>query len=357
MLLGNLALPMSIFCYRLVYKYFSASTSGNDLFHPMSATDTHSPQNPNIQERHRYSLLLLLPTLVIFFMGGYINSAIYGNTIVLDYDGMFLNGDRNIINTSGNAISMSQNLIHNTHMAHFQILAIQVLGMASLFCVLYAYKKLSENFQTNARLALLEQESYLLQQYVAEAKMRYEKTKSFRHDVKNHVTIVTELLQNHNQEEALHYLNDMEPLTADFSFPCNTNHPTVDILLENKLGIAKNEEISVSCSLKLPCPCSVKDIDFCIILSNALDNAIHACREMDGNAPNPAKYIHVDGTVQGDFILVKIQNSFSGAPLPQWGAGLSNIQAVAEKYHGTMEIITEGTDFELNVLLINSTTI
>ena len=62
------------------------------------------------------------------------------------------------------------------------------------------------------------------------------------------------------------------------SFPCSTNNPVVDILVGNKLGIAKSMGIDADCSLLLPYPCDIKDIDICIVLSNALDNAIHAVK-------------------------------------------------------------------------------
>ena len=123
----------------------------------------------------------------------------------------------------------------------------------------------------------------------------------------------------------------------------------VDILLENKLGMAKSMGIDVSCSLILPCPCMVRDIDFCVILANALDNAIHACK-LSARCTEP--YIHVSGRIQGDFILLEIENSFQGNGLFRTGTGISNIRAVAEKYQGTMRIKAQGTICVCSVLLL-----
>ena len=123
----------------------------------------------------------------------------------------------------------------------------------------------------------------------------------------------------------------------------------VDILAGSKLGIAKSMGIDVCCSLLLPYPCGLRDIDVCIIPSNALDNAIHACKNMDDSAE---KYIHVLGRIQGDFLLMEIENSFQGNGMIQKGTGLASIKAVAEKYHGAMSIKTQGTVFGLHVLLI-----
>ena len=48
----------------------------------------------------------------------------------------------------------------------------------------------------------------------------------------------------------------------------------VDILLSEKLGLAK--EITAEVSLLLPRPCGMDDFDLCVIFANALDNAINA---------------------------------------------------------------------------------
>lgn len=304
MLSGELiSLLLSGFCYYMVYRHFSCYI------------------NTEIQ----YMYLVFIPFLMIFIMDEYINSVIYGWEIIED-DGT------------------TQYLIN-----HWQLLIIQLLGISSLFCILYAYKKLLQNFRLNMELSLLEQEERSLSRYVEEAKTHYEKTKSFRHDIRNHIAVVRELLQNGKTQQALHYIEDMEDIAKELSFPCSTNNPVVDVLVGNKLGIATNMGIDVDCSLLLPYPCGLRDIDICIILSNALDNAIHACKNISSGAE---KYIHVSGRIQGDFLMMEIGNSFQGKEMFKKGTGLSNIKTAVEKYHGVMSIKTHGTEVVLNVLLI-----
>ena len=56
-------------------------------------------------------------------------------------------------------------------------------------------------------------------------------------------------------------------------------------------------------------------------------------------ASNGAKAIRISGKQQGDFYMLTFENTCSDEPLPPAGTvagtGLSNIEAVAEKYHGT----------------------
>ena len=68
--------------------------------------------------------------------------------------------------------------------------------------------------------------------------------------------------------------------------------------------------------------------------------------------PARFNYLKQLGKVQGDFLLIEISNSYSGRGSIRSGTGLANIKAVAEKYHGAMEIRTDGAIFTLSVLLI-----
>lgn len=294
--MGSMALVLAVFCYRAVYRIF-----------------------PNYEAAEKqYLFMILIPILMIFFMDEYISSILYGNIVLK--------------NAGGNGISVN----------HYHMLVIQLFGMASLFCLMFAYKKLLQNFRLRTELSLLEQEEASLNRYVEEARARYEKTKSFRHDIKNHMTVVKDLLQSGKKDEALTYIGDMADMSEALSFPCSTGNPVADILVGNKLGIAESMGIAVDCTLRLPYPCLIRDIDFCIILSNALDNAIRACRDIDVGAE---KYIRLTGRIQGDFVLLEVENSFQGT-------GLSNIKAVAEKYQGAMSIKTQGGSFILSVLLV-----
>lgn len=305
MLLGNTAVFAVIYCCRMADRYFACDESVNG----------------------QYAALVLLPTLMIFLVSQYINYEIYGNTITTDSRGNVVNAD------------------------HVRMLAIQLLGMASLFCVMAAYKKLLENVRNSMELSLLRQQEHFMTQYVEEAKIHYESTRSFRHDIRNHIVVVRELLQDSRWKQALDYVSDMEAAAEEMSFSWNTGNPVVDILVGEKLGIAKSNGIDVHCSLALPYPCPVRDIDLCIILSNALDNAVCACNKMDKGLE---RYIRMTGSIQGELILMEIENSFEGGEMFREGIGLSNIRKVAEKYQGAACIKIENHVVVLSVLLIIS---
>ncbi len=298
------SLVLTVFCYYLVCRNFSRS-------------DFYSQQ----------MFVVLIPILMIFIMSEYINVAVFEFRYeVLAEDG-----------PSGYPYS------------HWQLPAIHLLGLASLFCILFSYKKLQQNFRLSTEISLLEQQEHSLNQYVEEAKARYERTKSFRHDIGNHIAVVKKLLQDGKLKEGVSYIEDMDDMAEKMAFPCSTNNPVVDILVGNKLGIAKSMGINADCSLLLPYPCGIRDVDICIVLSNALDNAIRAVKSLDAGTE---KYIHLSGRIQGDFLMMEIENGFPGKGAFKKGTGLLNVEKVAEKYGGAMSIETQENVFVLQVLLI-----
>ena len=297
-------------CYYMVYRYFST-----DAFYTAAEM--------------QQMFLVFIPILMIFIMSEYINTfSFYYQYMILEEDGSF------------------EYLI-----SYWQLLAMHLLGLLSLFCILFSYKKLQQNFRLSTEISLLEQEEHSLNRYVEEAKARYDETKSFRHDIRNHIAVMKNLLQSGKLAEAVSYMADMDDMAEKMSFPCSTNNPVVDILVGNKLGIAKSMGIDADCSLLLPYPCDIKDIDICIVLSNALDNAIQAVKSLDAGIE---KYIRVSGRIQGDFLMIEVENSFHGKDTFKKGTGLSNVKKVAEKYGGAMSIEKQENKVVLHVLLILS---
>ena len=84
-----------------------------------------------------------------------------------------------------------------------------------------------------------------------------------------------------------------------------------------------------------------------MIFANALDNALEACSAL-GDA---RKMMTVRGEGQGDYYMLEFDNSCAAGTAVAEGIGLSNVRAVAEKYHGAMQTEYGNQRFRLNVLL------
>lgn len=277
-----------------------------------------------------YLLLILFPVLLSCATGLYMINSVYGNTVTLPFPSE--NGKE------------------------LELLLIQALGFCAILSTLYSYGKLCESFRIKSRLAMLIQETNAQKAYVTEARTRYEQTRAFRHDIRNHLSVLGGLLKSGHSKQAAGYLEKLGACVDDLSLTVQTGNPVIDVLLNSKLEMAGHLGIQIDISLNLPKTWKADDLDLCVILSNALDNAIAACRQVreheNGGEENELT-IRVTGERQGDFYLLEFENpcpeGMNQSPVP--GTGLSNIKTVAEKYSGAVMIEHDSGCFCLDVLL------
>lgn len=152
----------------------------------------------------------------------------------------------------------------NSHLSesagtHGALLFLQILGLAALLCTLYVYQRLCHSLQAQAALQSLAQSAQVQKTYIAEAQMRYDRTAAFRHDIKNHLSVLSGLLNSGKLDESKSYLQKLEIASAILSLSYQTGNPIVDILLSEKLELAKTDGILSEVTLLLPKTCGVDD--------------------------------------------------------------------------------------------------
>lgn len=227
---------------------------------------------------------------------------------------------------------------------HLALLSLQLLGLAALFCSLYAYRRACRGIRAQAALDSLAQSVRAQRTYVAEAQARYEKTKAFRHDLQNHLSVLSGLLRAGRTEEARDYLRKLEAVSSALAPPCRTGNPAVDALLAEKLALARDQGVDTDVTVRLPE--GPDGFDLCVIFANALDNALAACGAVGEKA-----FLRIRDQRQGELYCLTFENSCRPGSAAEPGVGLSNIRAVSEKYRGAMEVRQAGGRFRLDVLL------
>lgn len=276
-------------------------------------------------------LWMAIPVFFISLVERIIQNSIYGDNMVMD----------DISGTISSIIDIN----------HSEMLFLQMFACACLFLALFAYERITGIFQEAQKLKLLKQQAQVQEVYIREAAMRYEQTRAFRHDIKNHLTVVAELLRQNQTEEAKSYLSQLENASDRLDGGVMTGNAAVDALLGSKLSLAGQEGIRTECGITIPGDSGIPDLDWCIVLSNAVDNAIKACREV---APEN-RCLKLESRKKGNFYLISIENSCSQAleQVPEDGTGLSNIRAVAETYNGRVENTVSHGIYRLKLLFVD----
>lgn len=232
-----------------------------------------------------------------------------------------------------------------------ELLILQTFACFCLLSVLTAHKKLTDSLRNEQTVKLLKQQAREQENYVKEAQARYEQTRSFRHDVQNHLTVLAQLIKEGDTGQANSYLSNLYEAADGLSFSCRTGNAVVDALLGSKLALAEQKGIRVEYDVLIPGASLVRDIDWCIVLSNAVDNAVNESITL----PKEEREMRLFGSLKGNFYLLQLENRCrrTEEPLVE-GVGLANMRAVIQKYQGTLDIERADDKFRLNALFVIS---
>ena len=190
----------------------------------------------------------------------------------------------------------------------------------------------------------------------------YAEFRSFRHDYKNHVLCLRGLIAADKTDEALEYMETMQDMSSLGKNRYNTGNVIIDALLSDKSEKAEKADAKLDFCGNVP-DSGISNADLCIILANAIDNAVEACsKDSSGNI----KTIKADAAVRQGYFFFRISNpvfeevifkgknvlSTTKADKEHHGLGVANIIRTVEKYDGSADIYTENGEFTADIQLL-----
>lgn len=227
-----------------------------------------------------------------------------------------------------------------------QVFGITFFSILFLFGILFFNKRLIDYIEKEKQYFLLQKKL----EHMKEIQICYDKTKSLRHDYKNHILVLSALLKNEKNQEAEKYIENLESAVDQLNASIFTGNAVLDVLLKEKLFIARQRNISITYDIIIPPHFFVNEMDFNILFSNALDNAITACEYVE----EKNRFIEIFAKKKKDFFIIKIKNSRNENFEKPEGQGIFNIRTIVKKYYGIIHINKEKESFCLEILLFFS---
>jgi hypothetical protein len=170
--------------------------------------------------------------------------------------------------------------------------------------------------------------------------------RTIRHDTHHFVSVITRLSGEGRYEELNRFLGEYADITETEPLPVFCDNVVVNSILGYYALKTKERGIPFHCICAIPKRISVKDHDLCVVLGNALENAIEACERL---AKSPPGMIAVEARLSNGQLLIKIENSFHGLLFQTGesyrslkssrghGLGLRSIQTVVASYGGFLK--------------------
>lgn len=188
----------------------------------------------------------------------------------------------------------------------------------------------------------------------------YERQRRKMHDYKNQIVTIQSLVQGGNTDKAVNLMEQLtESISGDLS-AINTNHPVVNAILNQKFHTAKEKQIAMIFQVGDVHEIRLTEEEIVILLGNLLDNAIAECEKVVKAGRDVViqfKFICEDGKVILSIknpVLAKVQiidNKVQVNPKSGHGIGLKNVEAVAEKYDGSIAFDCDEKEFRAVVIL------
>lgn len=184
-----------------------------------------------------------------------------------------------------------------------------------------------------------------------------------KHNLKNQLLALRAYAKIEDTSSVITFINKLLD-DPDFGLTpfSASNNIIFDTIICGKITQANKHNISYTWNINVPPDLPFDDIDLCILLGNAIDNAFDACI----NNVSTDRYIHIEAQYRHGCLYLSLENSFSHTLQPSTaknifqttksdskshGFGLPSLQSIVNKYDGSLSLTPDGSVFTLKIIL------
>ncbi len=213
------------------------------------------------------------------------------------------------------------------------------------------YERDNQLIQMNHRL--LERQMEILEESV-------ESGRRIRHDVRHHNAVIAEYVRNNQNEELLQYLKEYDREIDQGMVEMICANTAVNNILSAYTRKAQSEQIKVTLDIEVGRKLTIPNIDLVVILANAYENAIYACKEMKRDLDERECLIHFVMKKRKNKLIIFCSNTCrrKGELKDRQqktgvtgGIGVSSIIKTAKKYGGDYDFKNENGVFVFRLIM------
>ena len=240
-------------------------------------------------------------------------------------------------------------------LAGYIVISLVLLAILVLFYAMFL--AMANGLNRNARL---QQENHFLslqKERYANLQTAIEETRQARHDMRHHLAAIQTFISQQEPERALDYIQEINKQYDDTVIHSFCRNELLNSVLSiYQTRFAENQivfDVQIQTSQTLCC----SEMTFCAILSNLLENAMHAVTKL----PVEKRIVHLSIFEKGNHLLILQKNPASETPVfsngipvttaKNHGIGVQSVIYYVEKEHGQYQFYMEGEDFVVRIIL------
>lgn len=223
--------------------------------------------------------------------------------------------------------------------------------------VFYLYGKTADDRKSRKEKEMAGLRLAMYQKQLKAMKNANETYKTMQHDLRHHIRMVSDYIENAEYEKALKYLNKADNYVVSSRY-IDTGNESMDGILNYMIDEIRKIGGTVTTDINIARELQIDDFDINIILSNLLVNAYEAIWK------SSKKELQITMKYDRGILSIGIQNTYNGicrekdgeflstkAGSTGHGVGLLSVQRTVDKYHGGMAISRTDDCFFVNLFI------
>ncbi|MBQ7008457.1 MAG: GHKL domain-containing protein [Ruminococcus sp.] len=245
---------------------------------------------------------------------------------------------------------------------HSNIIIIYIIAMLGIIYINIAMFNFFDSYSKQLKLSFMETVAEREAENYKALKMSYQEMKKLKHDFKNELDILNNLIADRKYEIAEAHIAEISDFINKSAAVCYTGNEAVDSLINIKIHTAKLYDIKVITKMKISTSLNANSMELCRIFGNALDNAIEACCKLE----NAEKFICISIKEIKENVLIEILNSANEVDTTAFvstksekglhGYGIQSIRSSAERIEGALHFKYDNGVFIMKLLIKNEIT-
>lgn len=256
----------------------------------------------------------------------------------------------------GLGATMSVTALPNANKIQTPILIITVSFVVSnmfLYIMISQVQKLQKN---KYELKLLEDKTNFEEARYNDANTIWANIKKVQHDIKQHLTVIGNYLNDNNIDECQEYIHNLLPNVEQMGNLVKSDNTILDYLINSKLCALKDTQVIVSGSVGNLS--DIKDSDLACLMGNILDNAIEALEnvrekriELLFMIQNSNRVIICKNTIEHSVLATNKELNSTKKNRDNHGYGHQIIAKIVSEYYGMIEYFEESDMFGVQIVL------
>ncbi len=236
-----------------------------------------------------------------------------------------------------------------------------VLGTYIAFYKMFRHEKSQFEFRKSYQMLKLQTASW--RKYMDTAEEIDRQRQIYCHDMRHYIAMLNICVQKGEWESVQPLIdgmsNNMELLNCRQKLRAYTGEPFIDAVLSFFAGKAEDMQMEFQICLEMPSNKKIDQMEFAVMLSNAIENGFNACKKMPNNH---TRWVRLMGICKGQEYLMEVSNTFNNAilwdenhipvsPDQGHGYGVQSIIDFVDRYNGFYAFSESEGQFSLKIIL------